>query len=87
MLQQPGRLRRHFPLALGSLPPLLHQCPDPVDLLGELVLLVAVRQSLGSELQLALLVLAASLPGLEDRRVQLRLPAPRQPHLRGDAFD
>ena len=87
MLQQPGRLHRHFPLALGSLPPLLHQCPDPVDLLGDLLLQVAVRKALGPELQLALLVLTAPLPGLGDRRDQLRLPAPRQPHLYEEAFD
>lgn len=58
MLEQPGDLRWDLPLALGRQTQLLHQCPNRVDLLGELVLLVAIRKPLGPELQLSLLVLA-----------------------------
>ena len=41
VLEQASRLGRHLPLTLRSLAPLVHQCADGVDLLGDLVLLVA----------------------------------------------
>ncbi len=77
VLQQPRRFGCHLPLALGRLAPLLHQGADRVDLLGYLVLLIVGGNTLGFQLQGALLQLfplAASLPGLGDWCDQARFP-------------
>ena len=86
--QQPRRFWRHFPLALGGLAPLLHQGADRVDLLGYLVLLIFGGNTLGFQLQgalLQLLPLAASLPGLGDWCDQARFPPRRHGLLRRNA--